>query len=59
MAIDLIIRNNYNYIELVYRDNGPGLHDEFKLLIHTLFNRGSLLREGAGSGFFLRKEIAL
>lgn len=59
MAIDIIIRKVDNDIELVYRDNGPGLPEEFKLLTQTMFNRGSMLSEGAGLGFFLCKEIAL
>ncbi len=59
MAIDVFIRKVDREIELVYRDNGPGLPEEFKLLSQTMFNRGSLLSEGAGLGFFLCKEIAL
>ena len=53
MVLNIIIRKVENDVEWFYRDNVSGLPEEFKLLTQTMFNRGSLLSEGAGLGFFL------
>lgn len=59
MKIEIRIEHESDYVNVFFSDNGPGLPEEFNLLTQTMFNRGSLLSEGAGLGFFLCKEIAL
>jgi len=58
MKIEIQIAQAGNSLKLRFSDNGPGLPEEFRVLTQTMFNRGSLLSEGAGLGFFLCKEIA-
>jgi len=58
MRIEIQISKIDRDLKLRFSDNGPGLPEEFRVLTQTMFNRGSLLSEGAGLGFFLCKEIA-
>jgi signal transduction histidine kinase len=59
MKIEIHIEHEGEFVNLRLSDNGPGLPEEFNLLVRNMFNRGSLLSEGAGLGFFLCKEIAI